>query len=296
MSGRITQSMMSTQLLRNLNHNMNSMNDLQNQLSTGRRINKPSDDPVGISFSMRYRSELAANDQYQNNVDTAASWLENTDTTLDQATNVLHRARELAVQGANSTNPEMAMDGIKAEVLQLRDQLVDIGNTKFKGKYVFNGQMTDVPPYESAAIADTDSGILRFEIGLGVKMAVNVTGNQVFGEATADDNAFKVLDELAAALNNNDNSEVSSLIGKIDSRMDAMIKERADAGAKANRLTFAGERLKDININLQSLQAKTEDADMAEVMTNLKMSENVYQASLSVGAKLIRPSLIDFLR
>lgn len=152
MSGRVTQSMMNTQLIRNLNLNMSRMDNLQNQLSTGRRINKPSDDPVGISYSMRYRSELAANDQYQKNVDSAISWLENTDKTLGQVGDVMHRMRELAVKAANGTNPQMALDAIKEEIGQLQSQLVDIGNTDFNGKFIFNGQMTNVAPYGKSVV------------------------------------------------------------------------------------------------------------------------------------------------
>src|SRR5690349_15263638 len=150
MSGRVTQSMMNTQLLRNLNHNLRNMNKLQNQLATGRTINRPSDDPVGLSFAMRYRSELSANDQYQENVDSAVSWLEYTDDTMDQANSVLQRVRELAVEGANGSNPQAALDAIKSEVEELYGQLVYIGNSNFNGKHVFNGQLTDVEPYTKA--------------------------------------------------------------------------------------------------------------------------------------------------
>src|SRR5690554_3639497 len=109
MNGRVTQSMMNSQLLRNLNLNTNRMNVMQDQIATGKRINKPSDDPVGISYAMRYRSELASNEQYQGNVDSAISWLENTDTTLGQVGDALHRLRELTVKAANGTNPEDAL-------------------------------------------------------------------------------------------------------------------------------------------------------------------------------------------
>lgn len=294
--GRVTQSMMSATLIRNLNTNLNRMDHLQNQLATGKRINKPSDDPVGISFAMRYRSELAANDQYQSNVDSAISWLENTDTTLGQAGDVLQRVRDLTVQAANGTNPKAALESIEKEVFQLKTQLIDIGNTNFNGKYIFNGQKTDVIPYDSNTITDTDSGTIKFELGVGVKIGVNASGNKVFGSASEEDNAFRIFDELIGALKSSDFDTISSSLNKIDTRLEAVLRERSETGAKINRLELAGARLKDISLNLQTLQTKTEDVDMAEAITNLKASENVYQASLSVGAKLIKPSLIDYLR
>jgi flagellar hook-associated protein 3 FlgL len=298
MASRVTQGMMSIQLLRNLNTNMTKMNTLQNQLSSGRRINKPSDDPVGISFSMRYRSEHSANDQYVSNTNAAISFMDYTDTTLNQAGNVLQRVRELAVQGANGTNSDLALDTIKAEILQLKEQMMTIANSQFNGKYVFNGQMTDKPAYttDDPGTESTDDGQIRFEIGAGITISVNVTGNQIFGSGTDPDNAFRVFDELSAALDVSDFAEVSNLITKVDSRMDTFLELRADVGAKMNRLDLSNDRLGDISINLQSLLSKTEDADMAVVITNQKMAENVYQASLASGSKLIMPSLLDYLR
>lgn len=298
MVGRVTQGMLNMQLMRNLNSNMRQMDNLQNQLASGRRINKPSDDPVGISFAMRYRSELSANDQYIKNVDQAISWLDYSDSMLDQATNVLQRVRELAVKGANGTNPDEAMDSINSEMKQLREQLVTIGNSQFNGKYVFNGEMTDVAPYtnDGATTETTDHGQIQFEIGLGVKLAVNITGNQVFGIDTDSDNIFRVMDEIITALESNEYEEVGNKLEVLDSRIDTILAIRSDLGAKTNRVELAQDRLKDIDINVQTLRSKVEDADVAALITNLKTMENVYQASLSVGARLIRPSLVDFLR
>ncbi|WNQ11600.1 flagellar hook-associated protein FlgL [Paenibacillus aurantius] len=301
---RVTQGMMSSQLMRNLNANLHRMDKWQNQMSTGRKINAPSDDPVGITFSMRYRSELTANDQYQRNVDSAVSWLDYTDTTMNQAGSVLQRLRELAVNGSNGTNPDTAMKSIQSEVGELYNQMIDIANSTFNGKAVFNGQNTTQAPYPKTGIADldlstlkpADSGEIKYEVGAGIKMPINVNGNEVFGGTTETDSIFQIFKELHTALGSSDYSAVSSLIGKIDSRNDKFLETRSQVGARMNRIDLIQGRLADININLQSLQSKTEDADMAEVITNMKMDENVYQASLSVGSKLIQPSLVDFLR
>lgn len=298
MSTRVTQSMLNSQLLRNLNENLRKMDHLQNQLSSGKRINKPSDDPVGISFSMRYRSELGLNEQFQSNVNSALSEMSFTDDMLNQANNVLQRLRELAVEGANGPNPQDALDTISAEVGQLYQQMVNIGNSQFKGKYVFNGQLTNVKPYslDDAANESSDLGSISYQIGVGVNMDINIVGNEVFGAPGSSSNIFQVMKDLQTALDSADYQGASQIIGNIDERMDHFLAVRAEVGAKMNRIELAEERLKDININLQSLQSKTEDADMAALITNIKTAENVYQASLAAGVKLIRPSLIDFLR
>jgi flagellar hook-associated protein 3 FlgL len=310
MAGRVTQSMMSSQLIRNLNRNSQKMNDQQNQLATGRRINRPSDDPVGITYSMRYRSELSVNDQYISNADAARSWLDYSDTMMSQTGDVLQRTRELVTQAASGSNPQSALDSISKEVSQLYDQLVSIGNSKFNGKYVFNGEKTDVKPYNPltqvdpvtgdpvfAAVQDnTDNHSIQFEIGASVTMGVNLTGQQIFGASTDSDNAFKIFQDITKALKNGDNAALSNSIGVLSARTDKVQELRSDIGAKTNRLDLAQGRLSDINTNLSNLQSKTEDADMAALMMNIKMSENVYQASLSAGSKVIQPSLVDFLK
>ncbi|WP_372813662.1 flagellar hook-associated protein FlgL [Paenibacillus sp.] len=301
---RVTQGMLNNQLLRNINTNLNRINVHQNQLSTGRTINKASDNPVGISFSLRYRSELSANDQFESNIDTAISWLEFTDTMLNQATSVMQRTRELAVNASNGTNPQAALDAIKSEVEQLYSQMVTIGNSEFNGKYVFNGQLTDKPPYkESTAGTDAiDTGEIKFDVGAGVRVTANITGDKVFGMPDdpnapgTNDNIFVIMKDMVKALESGNFDGIQKSLGRLDKQNDVFLEARADVGARLNRIELAQQRLQDISINLQTLQSKTEDADVSEVITNLKTDENVYQASLSVGAKIISATLVDFIR
>lgn len=320
MSLRVTQNMLNSQLLRNVTNNLGRMNNLQNQLSTGMKINKPSDDPVGITFALRYRSELDSNDQYTENVSTAISTLEYTDTTLGQAGDIMQRVRDLMVQGANGTLEQTSLDAIKTEISQLYNQMIEIGNSTFNGKQVFNGEKTGEKPYPALELGETedplsdppklkayhvasDNGYIKYELSAGMSMSVNLTGNEVFGEKlgptddpAASDNVFVLLQRAHDMLGSGDQVGVSNIISQIDTRMNTMLTKRAEIGARTNRVEIVANRLEDINVNLKTVQSKTEDADMAEVITNLKMEENVYQASLSVGAQLIRPSLVDFLR
>ncbi|UJF33228.1 flagellar hook-associated protein FlgL [Paenibacillus hexagrammi] len=307
MSLRVTQSMTTTQMLGNLNNNLIRMNAMQNQLSTGRKINKPSDDPVGITYSLRYRGELNANEQYTKNVDSASSWLDNSDTVLDSANTVLQRIRELAVQGSNSSNDQTALNSIKNEVGELYSQLVDVGNTKFNGKYILNGQKTDVQPYSKVDLTDTsgaakaytnntDTGEIPFELGSGTTIPINITGSEALGSSTDDDNAFKIIQDLYDALGAGNTTGVSATLDRIDTRMNKILESRSQVGARTNRVDLIKNRLSDTNTNLETLKSNAEDANMSEVIINLQTSENVYQASLSTGSKLIQSSLVDYLK
>ncbi|ETT80099.1 flagellin [Paenibacillus sp. FSL R7-277] len=304
---RVTSNMMNSQLLLNLNRNARTMNDTQLQLATGRKINKPSDDPVGITYSLRYRAELSANEQYQENVDDATSWLEFNDTVLSQTGNVVQRLRELAVKGANGTNPQEALDSINAEVKQLKEQLIDIANSQFKGKYIFNGQQYTEQPYKFSTGADgtldtssasaviTDNGLLNYTVGESVQLPINITGNEVFG-GNESDNIFATIDKISTALASGNTAEVSSQLGNLDSRSDKILAVQADIGAKSNRIELMSNRLGDLEVNLTDLQSKTEDGDYAALLTESKVQENIYNASLSVGAKIIQSTLVDFIR
>lgn len=305
---RITNNMLSSQLVLNLNRNAQQMNNTQTQLATGRKINKPSDDPVGITYSLRYRGELSSNEQYQKNVDSAVSWLDFNDTVMDQAGSVVQRLRELTVQAATGTNPQSALDSINEEVKQLKAQLVDISNSTLNGKYVFNGETYDVKPYDfptnndgsfdttNAASVVTDSGKINFIVGESIQLPINVTGNEVFGDSTEIDNLFVIFNTISQALASGDQKELSNQLTNIDTRTNKMLAIRAEIGAKTNRVELMQGRLSDLEVNLTDLQAKVEDADYAELSIKSKIQENIYNASLSTGAKIISQSLVDFLR
>ncbi|OMD62757.1 flagellar hook-associated protein FlgL [Paenibacillus odorifer] len=303
---RVTSNMMNSQLLLNLNRNARTMNDTQLQLSSGRKINKPSDDPVGITYSLRYRAELSSNEQYTKNVDSALSWLDYNDTVLGQAGDVVQKIRELTVQAGTGTNPQSALDSINSEVLQLKEQLVDIANSTLNGKYIFNGEQYNTKPYDFAKGADgtydvtkpitTDTGQIQFIVGEGVRMPISTSGNDVFGRTGEADNLYTIINNISGALQSGDITAVSNQLANIDTRMDNLLTVRSEIGAKTNRVELMQERLSDLNINLTDLQAKTEDADYEGLIMQSKIQENIYNASLSVGAKIISTTLVDFIR
>ncbi|WP_339799125.1 flagellar hook-associated protein FlgL [Paenibacillus sp. FSL R5-0744] len=303
---RVTSNMMNSQLLLNLNRNARTMNDTQLQLSSGQKINKPSDDPVGITYSLRYRAELSSNEQYTKNVDSALSWLDYNDTVLGQAGDVVQKIRELTVKASTGTNPQSALDSINSEVMQLKEQLVDIANSTLNGKYIFNGEQYNTKPYDFAKGADgtydvskpitTDTGQIQFIVGEDVRMPISTTGNDVFGNTGDADNLFTIINNLSAGLKAGDLKALSGQLDVIDTRMETILSARSEIGAKTNRVELMQDRLSDLNINLTDLQAKTEDADYEGLIMNSKIQENIYNASLSVGAKIISTTLVDFIR
>lgn len=303
---RVTQQMLGNNMLNHLRNNLSRIDKIENQLSTTKRINRPSDDPVGVSYAMRYRSDLTANQQYQNNTDKALSWLDYMDTVVGQSVDVIQRANELAVKAANGTNTDQSLAAIASEIDELLAQLQEVANSQFNGQYVFNGQRTDKapyptdPPYNQPPTTDDqfDKGRIEYELSPGVVISVNFHGGEIFGgeDDDPDTNIFNVLHNLSNALKAEDQQEIENNLGRMSKGLDRMLEGWANLGAKMNRVQLIDNRLKDNNINTQTLLSKTEDVDVAAAITQMKIAENVYQASLASGARIIQPSLLDFLR
>lgn len=295
---RITSMMQNTQLLRNLRNNNADILDWQNKLSTGQKINKPSDDPVGIGYQMRYTTDLARNEQYLANAKTGYGWLSQTDSVLQQANSVLQRLNTITNQAANGTVPEDVREQIRLEVLQLREQMVTIGNSTYDGRHIFNGQKTDVKPYNSAtaAIDDTDMGVYYLNVSPSVQVAVSLPGEQVFGEAGAADNIFKLFDDIAQQLADDDQPALSGSLSDIGTAIDRMSLSLAEVGARMNRFELIENRIADEKVSLTTLRSSVADVDMADAIIQLQLQQNVLQASLSVGAKVMQMSLLDYIR
>lgn len=292
---RITQQMLHQSSVRHMNQNLSRFDKISHQVSTGKLLLRPSDDPIGAGKSMNLKSAIAANEQYGRNTNGASLWLDETDQTINQTVNVLHRARELAVQGSNDTLSDQDRKIIAEEVDALTEQIRQFANTKMNGKYLFNGQKTNQPPYpnqDSYLTNSFDKGTVTFAVSDGVTIKANVTADELFGMVEDETNVFKTMKDLAAALRTGD----SLPLEEMDKSLDRILTTWAEVGTVKERVAAVENRIKDSNVELQSMLSKIEDIDMAEAVTKLKSEESIYQASLAATSKIIQPSLVDFLR
>lgn len=296
---RITQSMMSSSMMNNLQSNYRRLDKTQEQLMTQRRLNRPSDDPVGVSSALKYRAEISSTTQFNENVQDADSWMKFSDTVMTEATQIVQRLSELAVEGGTDTVPADARKNIAAEVDQLYKQLVSLGNSQFKGKYIFNGERVNEQPYPDDPANQTyslDQGEVEYQIGAGIYVGVNTNGDKVFGASGDPNGLFKVVYDLKNALLGDSTTGIQAAIPALQKNLENIITTQAEVGGKQNRLEFTLNRLDDLNLNYISLQSKAEDVDMPSAISDLKTAESIYQASLDTMARIIRPSLMDFLR
>lgn len=301
MTIRMTSNMMSSTLLGNLNRNLYNMDNLENQISTGRKITKPSDDPVGVTYALRYRSQLAGNEQFQRATDSAQSWLDETDSQMGSAGNVMTRLKELMVQASTGTYSNSDLQAAGLEVEELKKQLVDIGNSKFGGKFIFNGQNYGEIPYPTAAGTDysqidTDNSAVKYVIGENIQFQINTTGNEFFGMKGESDNVFAVMDRVITAMKTGTQSGITAEMGAVESRTNKMLAARSEVGARTNRVELVNNRLLDQETNTTTLLSKTEDLDVADALIKATSAQTVYQAALKSSANIMNTSLIDFMR
>ncbi len=291
---RITQRMMTDRSLGSLQANLGRMAKLQEQLSTGRVLNRPSDSPSDTVSAMRMRASIAATQQHQRNAEDAKSWLTQIDSSLGTATNALQRAREVSLTAANTTTGGAAREALAAEIDQIRAGLVTTANTSYLGRPVFGGVTAGAVAYDASGTYVGQPGEVNRTIGDGVRVRVDVDGAAAFGPA--GDSMFDHLTAVAAAVRAGDDVALRTGLGQMSSDLDRLTTVRAQAGSVYNRVDSALSSGADTELRLRSSLSNIENADLAEVVVNLKMQEGAYQAALGATARVIQPSLMDFLR
>ncbi|NMA66509.1 MAG: flagellar hook-associated protein FlgL [Clostridiaceae bacterium] len=302
---RITNNMLINNMMLSLSNNLNRTQKYQYQLASGKKIRLPSDDPIVASKALKLRTDVSEIVQYKRNTDDAISWMDITESTMSQMTSVLHRMREITNQAANGTNTSDDLQKIKSESEQLRKQLIDLSNATYAGRYIFSGYKTDKPLLDDNGYFNIDvsnSEQINFEIGIGDDINVNVPGSDLFNngnDATAGitkSSFVDVFDRVIQAMENDDKAELSSLLGDLDDQMNNLLRVEAGLGARMNRVELTANRLEDDFVSFTNLMSKNEDVDIAEAIMNLQNEANVYQASLATSARVIQPSLVDFLK
>lgn len=450
---RITNNMMLANMTSNLQASIRKLDKTQMQYYTGKRIHKPSDDPVGITRSLKIRADIRELEQYKKNVEDALSWLENTEQAVAgiSGKEALIRLKELMVQGANGVLANEETIKVRNEVAEIKNQIISLANTTYSGDFVFSGKKADEKllnhdgTYNIDIMQFLDSNIvdhrINYEIGVGEYIPINTVGTTLFEavdltmsvqlpEKDGPENATKMeflgaeisitrkdikdendetsivyeleikigddiilklddsnddnkaidailigseedenIDEVAtkaeiykkisdafegvkddpdkveawnkllieknipADINNltfgtyenngqavgivakptkaglinliekieknlieGNYEEVSELLGPLDRFMDKILAVRGEIGAKVNRAKSVFNRIEDDIINLRELQSKLEDTSIGEMAIQLMNEENVYRAALQVGARIIQPTLLDFLR
>ena len=280
-------------MLNNLFKSQANMDKYLKQITSGKKINRPSDNPVIAMKGINYRTEVTESEQYIRNTTEVWNWFDHSDDVLGKSTKAMQRMEELANQAANGTNTQDELNSIKKEVEQLKEQMIEMANTQVSGKYIFNGIDTDQKPIQDGKII-TEAGreeMVKIEVSKGINMDVNVSPEGVF-----DQELFDHIDGFITALEAGDDDELNNSLGNLQESSSNIIQARAELGARMNRLELIEDRLENQVVIVKDTMAKNEGVEFEEAVTNLLTQEVIHRAALSAGSKIIQPSLVDFLR
>lgn len=299
---RVTQSMLSGNMLHNLNNSYGRMSELQDQLNSGSKINRPSQDPVIAVKSMGYRRDLGKVEQFSRNMNEVNSWLDATDDALSQLEASIHRVHELVVDAANDTKTAKDREAIAQELEQIHNHMKDLGNTEMAGVYIFSGTNTLSPLFDkdgnmNTALPGLDNPV-EIEVFEGINLKVNANAHDIF---SVIDYAMTQIVETVGRPDST-GEEIGDLLSLINeennpkSMRSTVLTEHARIGAMQNRAEIMQDRLDLREIMVKTRMRDNESVDYSKAITEMVTHESIHQAALSVGARIIQPTLVDFMR
>lgn len=301
---RVTQGMISQNSLRNISKSYEKLSKINEQAQTGRRFTNTSDDPVAAVKSLQYSTALFRNEQYKNNLNEAQNWIDTSETSVTEIIDIMSNIRDKVLDAANGTKQPEDLEAIGVEIGQMKNQIIDAMNTQMLGKFVFNGTNTNVKPVVENADGTytfnfenyTDANAVQANISDGITLNVNSNPISAFGGQANGQNVIEMLTDLENSLKNGTFANSDDALGSIDQFKEVMSAERSDLGARSNRVDLVGSRLTSQYQVLKNAKSDNEDVESEKAILDLLQQETVNRAALATTAKVIQPSLVDFLR
>jgi flagellar hook-associated protein 3 FlgL len=291
MSIRITQQSISASTLRGLQANLSRMQDLQAQLSSGKRISVASDDPSGTATAMTFRSQQAADVQYLRNIDQVSARLGVTDNTLTQLSERLRGVRDLLVQGGNAALGADSRSALAAQASALKSEIVDLYNTTYLDRPIFGGTVPGlqaVDPATGAYVGNDQSVLTR--ISRDATVRIDVKGTDVAADTTP-----AMLDRIIVDLGSTA-SIPSADFADLDAALFKVKQALGDVGARAARVDATKTNVDSHRLDLVARISENEDLDLPAAIMNLQSQQVAYQSALGASAKILQTSLVDFLK
>ncbi|MCX7522368.1 flagellar hook-associated protein FlgL [Microbacterium sp. STN6] len=290
---RVTNQMLMSSAHRNLQANMVALAKLQEQASSHKQIQLPSDDPLGTAASLSIHSQQSANAQYGRNIGDADSWLTMVDSTISAGTTVMHRVRDLVVRGSNDGSmSQSAKNDIATELDSLKSELLGQANTSLQGRNIFAGNSTAGAAFAPDYTYTGASGsTVQRRIDASTTVRVDADGSAVYGDGDAS--VFALIDKITTDLRAGTN--VSGYLTQIDDRMSSMLTVQASVGTRQNQVDRAQEANMQKATSLEAQRSGVEDIDIAKSILDLQTQQTTYQAALATTARVLQPTLMDFL-
>jgi flagellar hook-associated protein 3 FlgL len=302
---RVTPKITTSNFIRNIHQQAGDILKAQERIASQKRINKISDDPLGMGRVLGYRSNIAAIEQYEENIDRGINQLEFNEITLDLASDLVATAKGLAEQylGSDITAEEkqFAADQIK----DLYDQVISLANSTYNNNYIFAGHATATAPFSRDADFNVtyhgDDGQVRLMVGDNVEITYNADGSKIFQNAA--NGGVNLFDELKNVIDGLENPDAAAGRAQIEATLSPLYTARQQINSRRSeyapalyRLQYTDEYWANLKPKVQGTLADTEQADIAKTVMELTNLEVAYETTLATAARIIQPSLMDFLR
>lgn len=290
---RIAHTSLARRSTDNLQRNLAALGRKQDEISSLKRLRRPSDSPVDAVSALRLRSDMGRNEQISRNIDDALGWLGIADNALTAVVEQLNRVRDLAIQARNASSDATARSGIASEVEKLRESLLGLANTEFNGRAVFAGTASADSAYDASGVYQGVSQAVERTVAPGVRVRINVNGDEVFGPTGGD--LFLAVNQIANAIRT-DPAQLDTLVADLDTRTETVKTRLAEVGTRYRRVETMKDRNTADALTMRQNLSNVEDTDLAQAVMELQLQEVAYQAALQATARAIQPSLVDFLR
>jgi flagellar hook-associated protein 3 FlgL len=307
---RVTQGMMTDSFLSDLYKANSKFLKLGQQMSSNKRILRPSDDAIGTTRSIKVRGDISELDQFTSNVKDAEDYLSQVETSLSQIDTMYVRLIELGEQSLDGATDESNLESISAEVKQLQEELLQVSNATYAGKFVFGGFNTTKEPFklddagnllyngidiinDPDSLGDEETDVLTYQLANSVTFELGYNGVDLLGKG--EDNLYNVLTKFVNDLESGNYSNSEGFVSKLKDGQKHILSLEADIGAKQNRLTYMEDRYADDSLNFEERRSNIEDIDQAEVISNMKLAQVIYQATLQANSMILQPTLLNYL-
>lgn len=291
---RVTNSILYRTVKRNIQRSSSDVNKYQEQITSGKRINRPSDDPLGAMRSQQLYTKLNKIGQYSRNQTYAKSWLSMTESVLTQSSDLMVRLKEIAIAQASGNSNAETREIAAEEVQTIRDQLLSLANTKVGNRSVFAGHQTNGEAFLNNGQYAGDEGEILLNINDGITVQVNKLGDDVFA-AGAGKTVFESLSEFVTALQGNDQTEIQSKIDELDLSFDSINRSLSSVGAIQNQVDNVENIAEENEIRHKDELGQVEEVDIVEAVIGLETAQNAFQAALSSAKTISQMNLTQML-
>ncbi len=291
---RVTEGMNSLSLLRDINLAQERVQAAQNEVSSGKKLTTPSDDPIAAYDVVRLNGEKSEAEQYARNLSYAKSKLQIADTALDSVEQIVERARTL---GQLSLNDTTSGGAYVAELTGLRDQIISAANTASAGRFIFGGSLTATAPYiknpDSSVTYQGNGQDMPLQVNRNATLPTQIPGSDLF---TGPIDIFATMSDLATAMHSGNKADIDEQVKKLEQFTDVVSVARSKIGGYLNTATNTENILASAKLVRQAQLSKEQDADLAKAITELTTSQQRLQAALAVSARVSQLTILDYLK